>query len=111
MALRHLKWIAIFVLLIWFSWPIVELFDTWDKPVDAGNDSQYSFIVLGICAGAVYIFSQRRTALWLTELTLSVAQHARSLILSVPFVKFLDWTPDTPGPPLDPHGSITILRI
>jgi hypothetical protein len=114
MATRILKVALCLVLLVWLSWPIVECFDTWDKPVDTGNDSQYTFVVLGICAGAVYMFSKRRQELLLiavAQVTRTIGKLLREYRFVAPFVSFLSWTPDAPSPPLTPASSVTILRI
>lgn len=114
MVIRILKLALFVVLLVWLSWPIVEMFDTWDQPVDTGNDSQYTFVVLGICAGAVFVFSRRRQEL----LLIAVSKVIRSVgkmrfwhLFVAPFVRFLSWTPDTPSPPAAPSPSVAILRI
>lgn len=74
---RILKLALVVILLVWVSWPVVEMFDTWDSPVDTGNDSQYTFVVLGICAGAVYVFSKRRRELLLIAVS-KVTRAART---------------------------------
>lgn len=113
MANKILKLALCLVVLVWMTWPVVELFDTWDSPVDTGNDSQYTFVVLGICAGAVYMFSKRRQEL----LFIAVAQVKRTIgkmlrdLFVAPFVNFLTWTPDDPSPPVTPCSSVAILRI
>jgi hypothetical protein len=104
--------IAFFVLLVWMSWPVVELFDSWDQPVDTGNDSQYSFIVLGLCVGLAYLIARSKRVHSLSEFANVFARLFRRLVLpSPPFVKRLDFTPDSPGPPLSPPCSCAVLRI
>lgn len=114
MVTKILKLALCAVLLVWLSWPVVELFDTWDSPVDTGNDSQYIFVVLVICAGAVYVFSQRRQALLLVvvaPVTRAFGKMLRGYQFVAPFVSFLTWAPDDPSPPLALSSSVTILRI
>ena len=36
--------------------PIVEGFDTWDPPIDSGNDSEFSLVIAALSVGAVYLF-------------------------------------------------------
>jgi hypothetical protein len=113
-ATRILKLALFVVLLVWLSWPIVELFDTWDQPVDTGNDSQYTFVVLGICAGAVYVFSKRRQELLLVALVLvtrPIGRVVRVYRFTAPFVSLLSWMPDAPSPPIAPCSSVAILKI
>ena len=102
------------ILLAWLTWPIVEVFDDWEQPVDTGNDSQYTFVVLGMCAGAVYVFSKRKQELMLA----AVARMPRTFwkmicgyLFVAPFVSFLAWAPDDPSPPAAPAFSIAILRV
>jgi len=40
-------------LLICLVCPIVEMFDRWDHTPKNGSDTEYTFVVLAICAGAV----------------------------------------------------------
>ena len=114
MAAKILKLAVLGVLLVWLSWPIVEVFDTWDSPVDTGNDSQYTIVVLGLCAGAVYVFSQRRQELLLVavaQVTRTLGKMLRGYLFVAPFVSFLCWTPDAPSPPVALCSSFAILRI
>lgn len=36
--------------------PILETFDTWDPPIQSGNDTEYSLVILALCVGAAYSF-------------------------------------------------------
>ena len=111
---KILKLALCIFLLAWLTWPIVEMFDTWDQPVDTGNDSQYTFVVLGICAGAVYVFSKRKQELFLlavAQVTRSFGKMIRGYLFVAPFVSFLTWAPDDSSPPVAPAFSIAILRI
>jgi len=113
-AKKILKLALCGVVLVWMTWPVVELFDIWDSPVDTGNDSQYTFVVLGICAGAVYMFSKRRQELLfiaVAQVKRSIGKLVREYRFVAPFVSFLTWTPDVPGPPATSSSSVAILRI
>ena len=110
MARKTLKLLVFAILVIWLSWPIVELFDNWDKPAPSGDDTQYSITVLGLCVGAAYIFS-RRTRLFATELARAVAAYLRLLLPIAPFVSLRKWAPHCLGPPRSPPCSFAILRI
>jgi len=103
--------VAFVVLLVWLTWPIVELFDNWDKPVDTGNDTQYSFIVLGLCAGLAYLSSRRRHKFSPPKVVQVVAKSLRALVWIAPFVSFLHWAPDSPSPPLSLACPFAVLRI
>lgn len=113
-AKKILKLALCLVVLVWMTWPVVELFDTWDSPVDTGNDSQYTFVVLGICAGAVYMFSKRRQELLfiaVAQVKRTIGKMLREYRFVAPFVSFLTWTPDAPSPPIMPSSYVAILRI
>lgn len=102
------------VLLAWLTWPVVETFDTWDQPVHTGNDSQYTLVVLGVCAGAVYVFSKRRRELLLVAVAQVIRTFGKMIcgyLLVAPFVSSLVLAPDDPSPPIAPTLSVAILRI
>jgi hypothetical protein len=108
---KRLKQLILLVLLVWVSWPIVELFDHWDKPVDTGDDTQYSLIVLGLCAGtAYYIVSRRPQGFSLAEVARVVGRRLNSYPATVSAVGFLDWSSDSRDPPQSTVTSPT-LRI
>jgi len=46
--------IVAIVLLTCVVCPVLELFDHWDHTVQTGNDTEYNFVVLGLCVGAAY---------------------------------------------------------
>jgi hypothetical protein len=109
---KFLRWAVLGVLLVWLSWPIVELFVTWDKPVDTGNDTQYSLIVVGLTVGMVFVFVQMTQNLPLIEAARVVAKYLSCLLPPVaPFVSFGHWAPESPGPPFPAPDSFAILRI
>src|SRR6202011_4788038 len=37
--------------------PLVEVFDRWDHTLQNGNDTEYTFVVLVLCLGGLYLFS------------------------------------------------------
>jgi len=110
MAKKTLKLVVFAVLVVWLSWPIVELFDNWDKQAPSGDDTQYSIIVLGLCVGAAYVFL-RRTRLFITEVARVVAAYLRLLLPFAPFVSLRRRAPHCLGPPRSPPCSFAILRI
>jgi hypothetical protein len=110
MARRALKFIVFAVLVVWLSWPIVELFDTWDQPAQTGDDTQYSIIVLGLCVGMVYVFSRGRHRLFVIKAARAVADYLRLPLPIVPFVRFCNWVELCLSPPPSPPFSFVILR-
>lgn len=36
--------------------PILEVFDTWDPPIESGNDTEYALVIAALCLGAAYLF-------------------------------------------------------
>jgi hypothetical protein len=38
--------------------PVLELFDHWDHTVRTGNDTEYNFVLLGLCVGVAYAFAR-----------------------------------------------------
>jgi hypothetical protein len=50
--------IATLALLICLICPLLELFDYWDHTAQTGSDTEYTFVVLGLCVGALYAFAR-----------------------------------------------------
>jgi len=48
--------IGTFALMICFVCPILELIDTWDPPIQSGNDTEYALVIAAICVGMGYFF-------------------------------------------------------
>jgi hypothetical protein len=46
------------VLLTCVVCPVLELFDRWDHTVQTGNDTEYNFVVVGLCVGVAYAFAR-----------------------------------------------------
>ena len=42
------------VLAICLVCPIVDLFDQWDHAPQTGSDTEYTFMILGLCVGALF---------------------------------------------------------
>jgi hypothetical protein len=38
--------------------PVLELFDHWDHTIRTGNDTEYNFVLLGLCVGVAYTFAR-----------------------------------------------------
>lgn len=48
--------IGTLALMISFACPILELIDTWDPPIQSGNDPEYSLVIVAVCVGMGYFF-------------------------------------------------------
>ena len=35
---------------------MLEAFDNWDPPIQTGNDTEYTMVVVALCVGATYLF-------------------------------------------------------
>lgn len=55
---RASRFVATTSLLICLLCPILETFDHWDHTAKTGSDTEYTFVVLGLCIGAVYAFGR-----------------------------------------------------
>ena len=42
------------VLTVCLVCPILEVFDTWDPPIQSGNDTEYSLVIAALCVGAAF---------------------------------------------------------
>ncbi len=38
--------------------PLVEMFDRWDHTLQTGNDTEYIFVLLALCVGALFALSR-----------------------------------------------------
>jgi hypothetical protein len=50
--------VAALVLVICLTCPVLEMFDQWDHTAQTGNDTEYAFVIIGLCVGTLYIFAQ-----------------------------------------------------
>src|SRR5215469_12826189 len=48
--------IGTLALLVCLICPILEVFDSWDPPIQTGNDTEYTLVVVALCVGATYLF-------------------------------------------------------
>ena len=46
------------VLLTCLVCPVLEMFDQWDHTLRTGQDTEYTFVVLAVCVGAVYALAK-----------------------------------------------------
>lgn len=78
-ALRTI--VAATVLLTSFVCPVVELFDRWDRTPQTGQDTEFVFMILALCVGAVYLLAtlmaqDRRLAAAITRVSDSSPQRS-----------------------------------
>jgi hypothetical protein len=38
--------------------PVLETIDSWDPPIQTGNDTEYALVVLALCVGSAYLFAR-----------------------------------------------------
>lgn len=50
--------VVMLVLTVCLVCPILEVFDTWDPPMQSGNDTEYSLMIAVLCMGAAYFFGR-----------------------------------------------------
>jgi hypothetical protein len=50
---RIFRAVATLALLICFVCPVLEMFDHWDQTLQTGQDTEYTFVILALCVGAV----------------------------------------------------------
>jgi hypothetical protein len=48
----------VFILVVCLVCPLVELFDHWDHTMQSGNDTEYTLVVVALCAGVAYSFAR-----------------------------------------------------
>jgi hypothetical protein len=58
MRVRTSQIVATLVLVICLVCPVLEMFDHWDHTAQTGNDTEYTFVVLGLCVGVLYTFAR-----------------------------------------------------
>ena len=58
MKSRSATIIGVLVLAICLVCPLVELLDCWDHTPQTGNDTEYTFVIVGLCVGALYTFAR-----------------------------------------------------
>lgn len=92
MVSRISQFVAVACLLICLLCPILETFDHWDHTAKTGSDTEYTFVVLGLCIGATYVFARGICKLAAAAESVSRASHARvrtrvvSLVRGLPFI-------------------------
>lgn len=57
MRLMLSRLMAVTVLVTCIVCPLVEVFDRWDHTLQNGNDTEYTFVVLVLCLGVLWLFA------------------------------------------------------
>ncbi|HKV27053.1 MAG TPA: hypothetical protein VJN90_02110 [Candidatus Acidoferrales bacterium] len=57
MHTRFLRIVIALVLLACFACPILEMRDRWDHTLKTGQDTESTFVMLAVCAGAIISFA------------------------------------------------------
>lgn len=70
--------VAASVLMICLVCPILEMFDYWDHTAQTGNDTEYTFVVLGLCVGALYTFARFAFGFPLLKSALGIVSSLRT---------------------------------
>ena len=50
--------VATLALLICFICPVLEMCDRWDRTLQTGQDTEYTFVALALCVGALYALAR-----------------------------------------------------
>lgn len=69
MRSKFLRVVIALVLLACFACPIFEMRDRWDHTLKTGQDTESTFAVLAVCAGAIISFALRASALDLPDVS------------------------------------------
>lgn len=60
---KFLRAVIALVLLACFACPILEMRDRWDHTLKSGQDTESTFVVVAVCAGAIISFAVRAATL------------------------------------------------
>src|SRR5580700_3327725 len=74
-------------LAICFVCPLAEMFDQWDHTLQTGNDTEYLFVLLALCVGAVYVLRQIVVALDFSLTRSGVRFTLPTSLISLSFLK------------------------
>lgn len=59
---RFIRAIVVLILLTCFLCPVLEMLDRWDNTLQTGQDTESTFVVIAVCAGAIISFAFSTTA-------------------------------------------------
>jgi hypothetical protein len=57
---------------------VTEMFDQWDHTLQTGNDTEYTFVVLALCAGVAYSLKWFMTGMTLPDSQAETILYRRS---------------------------------
>jgi hypothetical protein len=66
--------------------PVLEMFDQWDHTLQTGTDSEYIFVLLALCVGALFILARLNVTIFPRGLESSsrfLRSHLRNQLLGV----------------------------
>ena len=55
MSTKFSRGVVTLVLAICIVCPVIEMFDHWDHTLQTGSDTEYAFVILGLCVGVAYV--------------------------------------------------------
>jgi len=55
MASKFSRGIVTLVLATCIVCPVIEMVDHWDHTLQTGRDTEYAFVILGLCVGAAFV--------------------------------------------------------
>ena len=81
--------------------PVLEMFDRWDHTVQTGQDTEYTFVVLALCVGALYALA-KLIVTFCPELTAArfISDFSRSEVSPFPIIWSAALAPLSESPPL-----------
>jgi hypothetical protein len=72
------------VLAICLFCQVAEIFDQWDHTLQTGDDTEYTFVVLALCAGVAYSLKWFVPVITLNEICSEISFGLRSFSLPQP---------------------------
>jgi len=100
MGSRASRTIGTFALLTCLICPILETLDRWDPPIQTGNDTEYTLVIVALCVGAAYLFTRliSKSSQLGVVAKRATARCVRKPLISAPCSTLLFY--DTGPPPL-----------
>jgi hypothetical protein len=50
--------IGLLALLTCLICPLLEMIDSWDPPIQTGNDTEYTLVIVALCVGGAYLVAR-----------------------------------------------------
>lgn len=96
---KFLRVVVALVLLACFACPIFEMRDRWDHTLKTGQDTESTFVVLAVCAGAIISFALRAATLDLQEGSEEKEAYASFALVFVPLILSTEFAAVSQPPP------------